>query len=97
MKAKYREQCCNDGGSCTNCIGLPSINEFTHNTREPIEVKGKHNFYILFFILLGLFTIGYILDGYEDKPETRYVPHIWEGKGYIIDMEPVFINEHCKK
>ncbi len=49
----------------------------------------------LVIVMALILSTGYILEGYETKEETRYAPHIWEGKGYIIDNNPVLIDENC--
>ena len=68
-----------------------------------MEIHQKTNQYeskdlsiILWIVLMLVFSLGIILEGYEDKPETRKIHHLNEFRGVIIDYKPVNINEHCK-
>ena len=69
-------------------------NKYTFE-KQTTEYEKKDVSKWLWLVMSVILSAGYILGQYEETPEARTVPHIWEGKGYLIDNKPVFINEHC--
>lgn len=68
----------------------PKIIEQETNQYEAKDVS-KWLWIVLALILSG----GYVLGEYEEAEEIKIIPHIWEGKGYLIDNKPVLIDENC--
>ena len=67
-----------------------------------MEIHQKSNQYeskdlsiILWIVLMLVFSLGIILEGYSDKPETRKIHHLNSFRGHLIQDKPVSINEHC--
>ena len=67
--------------------------QFEHTERIPYE--SKHAFILLSIILMGLFVLGIILEGYQEKPETRKIDSAFSYRGHIVNGLPVNINDHC--
>jgi hypothetical protein len=65
--------------------------------QETTEHEIKDLFKWLWVVLMSILVFGYILERYETKPETRKIYHLNEFRGYIENMKPININEHCKK
>lgn len=62
--------------------------------KDTTEIKEGRLYAALWIVLMGLFTSGTILSRYEE-PEPTYAPYIQTFEGYIQDMEPHYIDEHC--
>ena len=62
--------------------------------KDTTEIKEGRLFAILWIVLISLFTIWIYLDRYEEPKEIK-VPYIFTYKGYIENMQPHFIDEHC--
>jgi len=68
--------------------------EYLPIEKPTTEAKEGRLYAALWIVLMGLFTSGTILSRYEE-PEPISAPYIQTFEGYLINMEPHYIDEHC--
>jgi len=69
----------------------------SYTYKKPTTESKEGNLYaILWITLMCLFTTGTLLERYSE-PEPTKIPYILTHEGFIKDLKPHYIDEHCTK